>query len=58
MTHLEMIQKMKEMENGERIKFLLYLYEEHFNMNPLTEEEMIILEDLRDGYVRVVENDD
>ena len=57
MTHLEMIQKMKEMENGERIEFLKYLYENHFRMNPISEEEMQILEDLRDGYIRVIEND-
>ena len=57
MTHQEVIQIMKEMPNGERIKLLLYLQDEHFHMNPLTEEEMQIIDDLRDGYVKVVEND-
>lgn len=58
MTANEMIQQMRKMENGERIDFLKYLYQEHFNVNPITEEEMKILEDLRDGYVKVVENNE
>ena len=52
----EMINQMNNMENGERIDFLRYIYNEHFRINTLTEEEMQIIDDLRDGYVRVVEN--
>ena len=57
LTAKEMIEQMKVMDNGERIDFFRYLYEEHFRNNSLTEEEMQIIDDLRDGYVKVVEND-
>ena len=57
-TAQDMINEMKKMENGQRIEFLEYLYEEHFSINPLTEEEMRIIDDLRDGYVKVVEVDE
>ncbi|MCL1948285.1 MAG: hypothetical protein FWF59_00940 [Turicibacter sp.] len=55
MTAKEMIELMNKMENRERIDFLEYLYHEHFSMNPLTKEEMRLIDDLRDGYVKVVE---
>ena len=58
MTFAEVIEIIKKMPNGERIKLLKYLYDEHFNINPLTKEEMRIISDLRDGYVKVVENDE
>lgn len=57
MTCDEMLKQMSLMDNGERQKFLEYLFENHFNINPLTREEMTIISDLRDGYVRVVENE-
>ena len=53
----QMIKAMKSMDNAQRLKFLDYLYEEHFHANPLTEEEMQLIDDLRDGYVTVVENE-
>ena len=54
----QMVTAMSNMENGERIVFLKYLREHHFFMNPITEEESRIIDDLRDGYVKVVENDE
>lgn len=58
MTSEEMIQQMDEMDNGERIEFLKYLGKKHFFINTLTREEMHIIDELRDGYLKVVENDD
>ena len=58
MTFAEVIDIIKNMPNGERIELLKYLYDEHFNINPLTREEMRIIGDLRDGYIKVVENDE
>lgn len=55
MSHTDFIKKMDEMDNGERIKLFEYLAKNHFFMNELSEEEMQIIEDLRDGYVKVVE---
>jgi len=56
MTHQEMIQAMKDMPNGERIRFLIHIRDNHFYGNSITSEEAELLEDLRDGYVKVVEN--
>ena len=58
MTFAEVVDIIKNMPNGERIELLKYLYDEHFNINPLTREEMRIIGDLRDGYIKVVENDE
>ena len=57
MNYEQMVEAMKNMDNAQRLKFLDYLYEEHFHANPLTEEEMQLIDDLRDGYVKVVENE-
>ena len=57
MTHEELIQQMNSMPNGERIKFFVYLSEHHFGMTPISDEESQIIEDLRDGYLKVVAND-
>ena len=51
MTAQELIKAMKNMENGERIEFLKYLYEEHFCYNKLTDEEIQVLSDYHDGYL-------
>lgn len=58
LTAQDLIMKMNEMDNGERLDFLRHLKENHFSMNPLTPEEMRIIDDLRDGYVKVVENNE
>ena len=58
MTAKHLIEQMNELENSERIAFLKHLYHEHFDMNPITEKEAKIIEDLRDGYVRVVDNNE
>jgi len=55
MTYEQMVEAMKNMDNADRIKFLDYLYDEHFHANPLTEEEMQLIDDLRDGYVKVID---
>jgi len=57
MTYELMIEAMKSMSNVDRIKFLDYLYDEHFHSNPLTEEEMQLIDDLRDGYVKVIDHE-
>ena len=57
MTSSEMIKLMAEMSNRERLDFLKYLAENIFFVNTLTEEEKRIIADLRDGYVKVVENE-
>jgi len=57
MSYEQMVEAMKNMNNGERIKFLDYLYEAHFHSNALTEEEMQLIEDLRDGYVKVIDHE-
>ncbi|EKN67395.1 hypothetical protein P9E76_04920 [Schinkia azotoformans] len=36
----EMIQYMKDMDNGERIKFLNWLSYEHFGRKPISKEEI------------------
>ena len=58
LTFEQMLTAMGNMENGDRIDFLEYLFHNHFRMNPLTDEEMKIIDDLRDGYVKVVEVDE
>lgn len=58
LTCKQMITELNQMDNGERIGFLKYLRENHFHINPLTKEERRIIDDLRDGYVKVVEADE
>ena len=58
MTSAEMIKLLAEMPNKERIDFLVYLSENFFFVNKITEDEQRIIADLRDGYVKVVENDE
>ena len=53
-TAQEVIDAMAIMDNAERIILLRHLFRNHFDMNPLTEEEMQLIDDLRDGYVKVV----
>ena len=49
MTHQEMIQAMKAMDNGERVEFLKYLYREHFSFTSLTDNEELLLSEFRWG---------
>jgi len=58
MSFEQMVTAMANMDNGDRIDFLEHLYHNHFRINPLTDEEMKIIDDLRDGYVKVVEADE
>ena len=55
MTAKEMIEKMKEMENKERIEFLDYLHNNHFMQ--LTDEEKQILSDYYNGHLGVIEDE-
>jgi len=57
MTCEQMVEAMNNMDNAERIKLFDYLHDEHFHINPLTEDEMQLIDDLRDGYVKVIEVD-
>lgn len=49
MTNKEMISAMKNMDNGERLEFLDYLYTEHFNYSSLEREDVLILRAFRDN---------
>jgi len=54
----DMIKKMNEMPNGERINFLLYLSEQHFHGIELSDEEMELIEAYRAGELKGVLEDE
>lgn len=51
MTAEQMISCMKDMENGERIKFLEYLYHAHFNSGQPIEDMILAVRNHIEDYI-------
>lgn len=54
-TSEQMIEDLKIMDNGERLDFLEYMFIEYFDTGFLSDMEGEVLEDLDDGYVKIIE---
>jgi len=58
MTAAEMITHMENMENGQRIDFLLYLYEKHFKVWRPSEDEVAVLRAFHEGDLEGIDLDE
>lgn len=54
-TSNEMINALGEMDIAERLLFFEYLFAEHYNYSLLAQHDIEIINELREGFIKVVE---